>query len=228
MNMETTLYNQSGEKTGTMLLPERMFNVPFNSDVVHQVLVAQTANARLTLAHTKGRGEVRGGGKKPWRQKGTGRARHGSIRSPIWKGGGVNFGPKKERNFSQSVNKKQKALAMVLSAKVKQRKFALLDSLVLESAKTKIMSAMTRGLLSSVFSAPPHKKILLVIPKAERNIVLAARNLSRIKVISADSLNVHDLLSHVYVFMPKDALAVIERVYVKTKTQKSKIKNQND
>lgn len=216
--MQTMLWNQKGEKVEMIDLPDRLFGVPFNADVVHQVLVAQMANARLVLAHTKGRGEVRGGGKKPWRQKGTGRARHGSIRSPIWKGGGVNFGPKKERNFSQSVNKKQKqkALAMVLSAKVKEKKLALLDALLLKEAKTKHMAAMTRELLSSIFSAAPHKKILLIMPKAERNIILASRNLSRVKVVSADSLNIRDLLSCVYVCLPKDAVAVMERTYTQS------------
>ena len=103
--MKTELYNQNAEVIGEAELPDRIFGVKMNPDLVHQVLVAQMANSRQVIAHTKGRGEVRGGGKKPWRQKGTGRARHASIRSPIWKGGGVAFGPTKERNFEKKRNK---------------------------------------------------------------------------------------------------------------------------
>ena len=121
------IYNQKGEKTGKIDIPESIFSLEPNIDLIHQVYVAQQANSRIAIAHTKTRGEVRGGGKKPWKQKGTGRARHGSIRSPIWKGGGVTFGPRSDRNFSKAINKKQrqKALFMVLSSKVNDNSFAL-------------------------------------------------------------------------------------------------------
>ena len=106
--METTVYNQQGEKLGTYNLPDRVFGVPFKNSVVHQAMRVQLGNARKVIAHTKDRSEVSGGGKKPWRQKGTGRARHGSIRSPLWKGGGVTFGPRNDRNFSLKINKNKK------------------------------------------------------------------------------------------------------------------------
>ena len=106
--MKVPLYNQEGKESGQALLPKEIFDVKFNSDLVHQVAVSQAANRRRVIAHTKGRGDVRGGGKKPWRQKGTGRARHGSRRSPIWKGGGVTFGPTKERVFKKDIPKKMR------------------------------------------------------------------------------------------------------------------------
>src|SRR6478609_7180183 len=114
--MEATLYNKKGEKAGKVTLPESLFGLPWNADLVHQVVTSMQDNARLSIAHTKDRGEVRGGGKKPWKQKGTGRARHGSSRSPIWKGGGITHGPLAEKNYKQKINKKMasKALAAAL------------------------------------------------------------------------------------------------------------------
>ena len=121
--MQIDLYNAGGSIIGKADLPEKMFGQKWNPDLVHQVLAAQESNARKPLAHAKGRGEVRGGGKKPWRQKGTGRARHGSIRSPLWKGGGVTHGPTKERNFEKKINKKMRraALFSILSRKTKEQ-----------------------------------------------------------------------------------------------------------
>src|SRR3990167_5785591 len=135
--MDITLYNQSGETIGTAQLPENIFAVPMNADVVHQALVTAQANARVAIAHAKGRGEVRGGGKKPWKQKGTGRARHASIRSPIWKGGGVTHGPTKERVFSKKINKKiaRKALCMVLSSKVSEGTLRIIDQIQFKSQR---------------------------------------------------------------------------------------------
>ncbi|MBI3685273.1 50S ribosomal protein L4 [Candidatus Azambacteria bacterium] len=217
--MKTPLYNQKAEKAGTYDLPDRVFKVPFNADVVHQTLVAHRANARAVLAHTKGRGDVRGGGKKPWAQKGTGRARHGSTRSPIWKGGGVTFGPKNTRIFTLKINKKQKqkALSMILSSKVRDRELAVIDAISMKEPKTKIMAEIIRTFLSSVFEAPLHKKVLVIVPKADRNVTLAIRNLPHAKVISADSLNAYDLMSYAFVVMSKDAIEIIERTYTKVK-----------
>src|SRR3989344_5880492 len=120
--MKAVLYNQEGKETGQITLSKRIFDVPLNQDMLHQVVVSQMANRRQVLAVTKGRGEVRGGGKKPWAQKGTGRARHGSIRSPLWKGGGVTGGPTKERVFTKAIPKKMRARAlfMALSRKLKE------------------------------------------------------------------------------------------------------------
>ena len=145
--MDIQVYNQQGKESGTMELP-KIFELPWNADLVHQVVTSQQANQRVNVAHVKNRGEVRGGGKKPWQQKGTGRARHGSIRSPIWKGGGVTHGPTKERSFKKKINHKMatKALAAVVSAKVRDHELLVLDTLSFVSAKTKEAIAVFRQL----------------------------------------------------------------------------------
>src|SRR4030043_2412895 len=129
------IYNLEGEKTGTIKLSEKIFGLKINNNLIYQVINVQLANKRKHLAKVKDRGEVRGGGRKPWRQKGTGRARHGSIRSPIWRGGGVTFGPTKNRVFKKKINKKmrRKALFMVLSAKAKEKLIIVLDDLELKA-----------------------------------------------------------------------------------------------
>ena len=133
--------NQKGKEVGETELPKEIFEVPMNPDLVHQVVLVQAANRRRKIAKTKDRSEVRGGGKKPWRQKGTGRARHGSIRSPIWRGGGVTFGPTGREVFKKRIPKKmrRKALFMVLSAKAKENLICVLDNLKIEKPKTKFM-----------------------------------------------------------------------------------------
>src|SRR3989344_4936673 len=213
--METTLYNQEGKTVGTYALPEGIFNVPMNTDVLHQALIAQESNARSVIAHTKNRAQVRGGGRKPWRQKGTGRARHGSTRSPLWKGGGVSFGPSNERDFSLKINKKQKqkALFMALSSKVKEAKLALLDVLSLPEIKTKKAFEVLHIISDAAFGGAGSRKMLVVLPKSDQTIALSVRNIPQVKVLVADSLNVKDLLSYRYVVMVKDAVSVIERTY---------------
>lgn len=203
-------YNMEGKKIGTATLPPEIFDVKMNTDLVHQAVVAQLANSRQKLAHTKDRGEVRGGGIKPWRQKGTGRARHGSIRSPIWRGGGVTFGPTKERIFKKKINKKmkRKALFMVLTSKVKDDELVLLDKLEIKEPKTKLMAKVLEKLLEK-----KQKSALVVIPKKDENIIKANRNIPYIKILRADSLNVLDLLSFKYLLMPKEAIKVIEKTY---------------
>src|SRR3990167_1910561 len=145
--MKTDLYNKTGEKIGNVEVSDRLFGAPWNADLVHQALRVQETNRRERIAHAKDRGEVRGGGKKPWRQKGTGRARHGSIRSPLWPGGGVTHGPTKERNFSKKINKnvKKKALAAVLSRKLKEGEVIFLDALDFSAPKTKIAASTFRA-----------------------------------------------------------------------------------
>lgn len=137
--MKIDLYNQLGEIVGKVNLPDSVFGVEVDANLIHQAIVAQMANSRRTLAHTKSRSEVRGGGIKPWRQKGTGRARHGSSRSPIWVGGGVTFGPTKNRNFTKKINKKakRKALSMTLSSKLEDKQFLVVDDIKLKESKTK-------------------------------------------------------------------------------------------
>src|SRR5882672_10916061 len=138
--MESPIYNAQGKKTGTINLPESVFGVFWNDALMHQVVTSMHSNARPNVANTKGRGEVRGGGKKPWQQKGTGRARHGSSRSPIWKGGGVTHGPLSEKNYIKKVNKqmRQKALLVTLSRKYKDGEIIFVDSIETKEPKAKV------------------------------------------------------------------------------------------
>jgi len=204
------VYNQSGKPVGEVNLEPKIFNIEVKPELIQQAVRTQTANKRRTIAHTKGRADVRGGGRKPWRQKGTGRARHGSIRSPIWKGGGVTFGPKKERNYFLKMNKKarQKALLMTLSDKAKSKGIVIVDKLELPAIKTK-------ELLKIIFKLPLKKKILTVLPKSDQKVIKSAKNLSNIKIINANSLNTIDILSHEYLLILKESLAVIKKTYLK-------------
>ncbi len=217
--MKTELYNQNAEVIGETELPDGIFGVKMNPDLVHQAIVAQMANSRQVIAHTKGRGEVRGGGKKPWRQKGTGRARHASIRSPIWKGGGVAFGPTKERNFEKKINKKtkRKALFMALSSKVTDKELMLLDSLKLNAPKTKEALGVINGLSGIMAGYKNTKKkrdsILFVMPEKDKMILQAVSNLPFVETTDAKSLNVKDLLEKKYLILLKDAVPVIANTY---------------
>jgi large subunit ribosomal protein L4 len=209
--MKITVYNQEGKELGTTLLPKEIFEVPVNPDLLYQVVVSQMANRRKAIAHTKTRGEVRGGGKKPWRQKGTGRARHGSIRSPLWRGGGVVFGPRKERVFKKVIPQKmrQKALFMALSAKAKNNLLVVLDELKINEPKTKIMAKILEKLPLK------DKSALIALPAYDKNAILAARNIPRTQTIQAKDLNALDLLSFKYLIMPKEAIKVIKETFVK-------------
>ncbi len=210
--MRVTVYNQEGEKTGTVLLPAEVFGVKMNSDLVHQAYLAQTFSSRQVSASTKTRAERRGGGKKPWKQKGTGRARVGSIRSPIWRKGGVTFGPRKDKVYSKKINKKakRKALFMVLSAKVKNKELMLVDKFKLTKAKTSQMVEILNNLFKD--------KITVLVATAGKNeaVVRANKNISSTKTIRADSLNVVDLLSYKYLLIPKEAIKVIKETYLKS------------
>ena len=206
--MLTNLYNQSGEVISQIELPDEIFGLKINADLMHQAVLAQMGNSRQVLAHTKDRSEVRGGGKKPWRQKGTGRARHGSIRSPIWKGGGVTFGPSKERNFSKNINKKmkRKALFMALSGKANDQQLKIIDGLNLESPKTKLINRVLRNFTKT-------GTLVLVTPDTNKSIEQSARNLPYAKVLSAKSLNILDILNHKHLFLLQDAVSVIKDFY---------------
>jgi len=209
--MKVSVYDQQGKEVGTTILPKEIFDVSMNSDLVHQVMVSQMANRRRVIAHTKDRGEVRGGGRKPWRQKGTGRARHGSIRSPIWRGGGVTFGPTKERNFKKEIPKKmqRKALMAVLSAKAKNNLLLILDELNIERTKTKLMDNVLKKLPCA------GKSCLIALPRNEKNIILAARNLAKTETVEARNLNCLDLLSFKYLIMPKESIKTLEETFSK-------------
>lgn len=213
--MKTILYNQQGENIGQAELPTEIFGLKMNPDLVHQAVTAQTANSRKVIAHTKDRSEVRGGGKKPWRQKGTGRARHGSIRSPLWRHGGVAFGPTKERVFSRKINKKMKtkALLIALSSKVRDQEMVLLDKLELAEARTKKMAELLKNLKTKI-NKDFNKGVLIVLAKSDRSIVRASRNIPKVKILNADGLNVLDVLSHKYLLIPQEAIKVIEKTYL--------------
>ena len=214
--MPEIIYNQEGKEVGKAKLPAEIFDVPMNKDLVHQVMVAQIANARQVLAHTKDRSEVRGGGAKPWRQKGTGRARHGSIRSPLWRGGGVTFGPTKEKVFAKKINKKMKrqALLIVLSSKVKDKEMVLLDKLELAQAKTKQIMEVFNNLKAKI-KKDLTKGTLIVLLTSDQKTIRATKNIPKIKTIRADSLNVVDVLSCRYLLMPQEAIEVIKKTYLK-------------
>ena len=211
--MKYIVYNQEGKETVQTILPKEIFDVKLNPDLVHQVVVSQMANRRRVIAHTKGRGEVRGGGKKPWRQKGTGRARHGSIRSPLWPGGGVTFGPTKEKIFKKEIPQKMKRLAlfMALSDKAKNNLLILLDELKLEKPKTKSMAEILKGLPLKEGSN------LIALPNLDKNIILSVRNIKNAETIQARDLNALDLFSFKYLVMPKESVKVIKETFLKDK-----------
>lgn len=207
--MEVTLYKQTGEKSGQLKLDDALFSVKADPALIHEVIVAQEANARILSAVAKDRSEVRGGGRKPWRQKGTGRARHGSRRSPIWKGGGVTFGPLRERVFGKKVNKKvrHKALAMMLSDKVAHDNFVALEDYQLPEAKTKHVAQMRQAL-------PGASRPTLVITTADDiDFCRATRNIAKTETISAKSLNVRDLAKYEYIWASKAAIEQIQATY---------------
>lgn len=201
-----SVYNQEGKAVSEMSLSDAVFAVKSNDSLVHQVYVAQQANARQPWADTKDRGEVRGGGKKPWKQKGTGRARHGSIRSPIWKGGGVTFGPLSVRNYTKKINKKmnQQAVRVCLSSKVVDSTFYVLDALPSEG-KTKQLYAS--------YSALPckGKKTLMLVDAWDETLVRSVRNVKNVEMRRASDVNVVDLLHHQCVMATKGAIEVLEK-----------------
>jgi len=205
--MTIDVYNQKNEVVGKEELPDTYFGVRWNPVLVRQVLIAFLANQRKPWAHVKGRGEVRGGGRKPWRQKGTGRARHGSIRSPLWRKGGKSHGPTNEKDYSQKVNKKMKrtALFSALSQKVKDHEFKVVDTLSLATPKTKLAYAMTLALLGK----PRAKKIdvLLVRESKDTALVRAARNMPKTKVVAPGSLNLYDVMNYKHVLVDRRAIA---------------------
>lgn len=222
------VYNLQGEVIGKEELTDTIFGVLVKPHVIQQAIVAQMAQARKVIAHTKDRSEVRGGGRKPWRQKGTGRARHGSIRSPLWRGGGITFGPTKERNFYIKINKKirKAALRMCLSDKAANEKIYLLENLQLEDEKTKSAKILLERLLlrpakDTKNERPVEKKskriakVLLVLPRGKKGLIKAFQNLPRVGTIAAQSLNPRDVLHYEYLVVPKESLKEMEDTYGK-------------
>lgn len=211
--MKTKLYNQKGEVIEDYDLPKEIFEVRVNSDLIHQVVLNQQANRRQNTAKAKDRGEVRGGGRKPWRQKGTGRARHGSIRSPLWRGGGVTFGPTTERNYKRIIPKKMRrsAVLQVLSAKAKEKVILLLDKIDINPSAARPKTKDMAKILNKLFSGSG----LLVLPKMDKSLILSTRNIPRKGTIQAKDLNALDLLNYKYVVLLKDSIDVIKKTFVK-------------
>lgn len=223
--LESAVYSKEGKEVSTIQLPENIFGVAWNADLVHQVVVSMQGNARAGTAHTKGRGDVRGGGKKPWKQKGTGRARHGSSRSPIWSGGGVALGPINDKNFNRKINKnaKAKALACVLSQKLRDGEIIFVDSFGLAEAKAKD----AKGILGALSGTKGYERLrtkrvnaaLILIPGRDTATELSFRNFGNVEVVQTKDVNPTQLLSYKYVVVakPEDNVKLLSgRVATKT------------
>jgi len=210
----TPVYTMAGKKAADVTLPASVFGVRWNGDLVHQVTIAMQANARTPVAHTKNRGEVRGGGKKPWKQKGTGRARHGSIRSPIWRGGGVTFGPRNDKDYSQKINKKMKtkALSIVLSRKFKDGEILFIDSLSFGGPKTSdAKKALTLWGGIKGFEGVVSKKnncALIATPQMDSALQKSFNNFGNISIDEVRNLNPVEVLRYKYLIISKPALAI--------------------
>ncbi|MDP3057244.1 MAG: 50S ribosomal protein L4 [bacterium] len=206
--IKTNLYNQEGKVVGEMDLPENIFGLKPKKDLMHEAVVAQEANSRIKYAHTKTRGEVRGGGKKPFAQKHTGQARQGSIRSPIWRHGGITFGPTADASYGKKINLKKKRLAlhMALASKLNDKVLYIIDDLRLADAKTKTFAKILKNLGVA-------KTALIALPKTDKNVYLASRNIPGIKSILIGSLNIVDVLRYKNLIMPKESIAAIEKTF---------------
>jgi len=218
MIMEATVYNQMGKAAGKISLSKDVFGLPWNADLVHEVVRLMNSNSRTNVAHTKDRGEVRGGGRKPWKQKGTGRARHGSIRSPIWVGGGVAHGPRKDKNFERKINRKAKtkALYTILSRKWKDGEILFLDSVTMSAPK----SAEAKKILESLSKIKGYEKLaakkanaaIIALDKKAPAVEKSFRNFGNVDVEEFRNLNPVSVLDHTYLIVanPKESLKAFE------------------
>lgn len=204
---KVALYNISGDQIGELELNKEIFGTEVNKTAIHEVVVNYLANQRQGTQSTKTRAEVRGGGIKPWRQKGTGRARQGSIRSPQWIHGGIALGPK-PRDYRASINKKLRRIALksALSSKVYDNEIIVLDSLSLDAIKTKEMAKILSNLAVDT-------KALIVLPEVNENVIKSARNIQGIKTTLVTTLNVYDIIAHDKFIIVKDAIDKLEEVY---------------
>lgn len=216
--LEATIYNPTGKDSGTIQLPENIFDVPWNDALMHQVVTTMQANARTTVAHTKSRGDVRGGGRKPWQQKGTGRARHGSIRSPIWKGGGVTHGPLKDKVYARETPKKMraKALFIALSRKFKDGEILFVNSFGLETPKTAIArkSLVTLAKIAGFERLANKRKNAALVACADMSPATSKsfRNIGSVECVSVRNLNPVSVLGHAYIVIenPEASVAIIQ------------------
>jgi large subunit ribosomal protein L4 len=231
--LEANVYSQQGKEVSRITLSEKVFGAAWNADLVHEVVTSMQGNARANTAHAKFRGEVRGGGKKPWRQKGTGRARHGSTRSPIWAGGGVAHGPRTERDYTRKINKnvRAKALATVLSQKFADGKVLFVDALSFEKPKTADARAFINA-MSAVKGAEDLRTkrtnaALIVLQGRAEDAELSFRNMGNTHVVAAKDVNPVDVLTYKYVVVakPDETLKALEaRVSTKTARKAAAVK----
>ncbi len=228
--LKATVYNIEGKGLKEIDLDPQIFGLEIKPQLIHQAVVAHQANSRQNLAAVKDKSQVSGGGRKPWKQKGTGRARHGSIRSPLWRGGGVTFGPSSNRNFSLKINKKvkKKALLMSLSDKASNKNIIFVDQLKLQEAKTKNFFKILENLklrekkttkekkeaMKVGESKTGNKSVLVVLSGKDEAVKRSAKNISKVSVINADSLNIYDILRSKYLLMPVGAIEIIKKIFV--------------
>ncbi len=216
--MEAKIYNQKGISVGTINLPPKVFTAKWRADLVHQVVEGMRSNKRAGTADTKSRGEVRGGGKKPWKQKGTGRARHGSSRSPIWVGGGVTHGPLSEKNYKRKISKKMRAQALfsVLSRKMKDGEILFVDSLSLPETKTKkaveIMKNLSKASGFKSLAGSKKPKVLTALFERNEKTEKSFRNLPQLEIVFIKNINPFDVLKHQYLLIenPEESVKFLE------------------
>ena len=212
--MKTKVYNHKGKESKTIDLPENIFALSWNADLVHQVFESMRSNARANTAHTKDRSEVRGGGRKPWRQKGTGQARHGSKRSPIWVGGGVAFGPRNERNYDKKINKKMraKALFVALSQKLRDGQILFVDGFSDLSGKTKDMQNILKEFENvdgfKTLNTKKHNNIFMTAPEIDMNLKNSVKNLHHVTLQDIKNLNVLDVMNYRYLIISNPEASV--------------------
>lgn len=205
--MESKVYNQKGKEVGSVNLPENIFGLTWNADMVHETITSLLSSRRTNLAHTKDRGEVSGGGKKPWQQKGLGRARHGSIRSPIWVGGGVAHGPRNEKNYVRKINKKVKikVLFTILSQKIRDGEIFFLDQISMEKPKTKDALEVLKGLGTikgcEKLVSKKNNAAYIAVTKKNEAVAKSFRNLGNVFVDEVRNINPVDLLNYKFIFI---------------------------
>lgn len=215
--MEAPIYNQEGKSAGKISLPKGVFDLPWNADLVHEIVRLMNSNSRSPIANTKTRGEVRGGGKKPWKQKGTGRARHGSTRSPIWVGGGVAHGPRADKNFSRKINKKakSKALYTILSRKWKEGQILFVDSLSFAAPKAKeaktVLSSLAKIKGYEKLATKPRNAAIIAIPAKTDAVTKSFRNFGNVSVEEFRTINPVSVMNHTYLIVtnPKESLKTL-------------------
>lgn len=211
--MESTVYNQEGKSSGKVNIPEGIFDLPWNADLVHEVVRLMNSNSRTNIAHTKTRGEVRGGGKKPWQQKGTGRARHGSTRSPIWVGGGIAHGPRNDKNFDRKINNKarNKALLTILSKKFSDGEILFVDSLKMDAPKTKeakqILTAFSKIKGYERLTTKAKNTAILALDSKSIPVIKSFHNFSNISVEEFRNINPVSILNHTYLIISNPEMA---------------------